>query len=120
MNKINWLYNIAENIITKYPEFDIFKYLPLTKAGNFIKGKSILIASTDMNDIRDDEYHTKNTLQLRLYPIKTETVCHAGKRNMNHKKGDTSETNYNRSDRIWCIKPRIRKQNRFIQFSCKR
>ena len=72
MNKINWLYNIAENIITKYPEFDIFKYLPLTKAGNFIKGKSILIASTDMNDIRDDEYHTKNTLQLRLYPIKTD------------------------------------------------
>ena len=37
-----------------------------------------------------------------------------------NKKGDTSETNYNRSNRIWCIKPRIRKQNRFIQFSCKR
>lgn len=63
---VNKLCQVAEDIISKYPEQDIFSYLPLTKSGDFAKGKSILLMDTKITNTFNQDYFSQQRLQLRL------------------------------------------------------
>lgn len=62
----NKLCELAQDIIDKYPELDIFKYIPLTKDGNFAKGQSILLADSGITNTWNQDYFAQKKLQLRL------------------------------------------------------
>lgn len=65
------LCDIEHRIVTGYPEFNIFDYLPLTKSGDFPAGQSILLADAGLKhavSTNPGEYFGSRKLQLRLVP----------------------------------------------------
>lgn len=67
MAQASRLCGIAESIIQDYPETDVFGFLPLTKAGKFPKGQSILLADSGIS-VRAGAHDPVRRLQLRLVP----------------------------------------------------
>lgn len=69
IEEINRLCNIALDIVSENPSFNIFDYLPLTKAGQFHKTKSILVATSNIKDVFNGDYFSMSVLDLRLVPV---------------------------------------------------
>ncbi len=68
------LAGIAGKVTGTDPEIDLFRYLPLTKAGRFPKGRSVLVASTKCSTGGQyDGYVTAQRLQLKLVPCYPDT-----------------------------------------------
>lgn len=68
IDQYNHLCRLAERIIDDYPNLDIFQYLPTTKAGNFAKNNHMLLKSSEIHIVYNNNYFTRSTMQLRLVP----------------------------------------------------
>lgn len=63
------LYNLALDIMEEKLNIDIFEYLPLTKAGKFNKNNSILIATSGIKDVWNQDYFSIKMMDLKLTPV---------------------------------------------------
>lgn len=61
------LCDIHDRIVGRFPEFNIFDYIPVTKSGHAAKEQTVLVADTTKSNLFNMEFHTKR-LQLRLVP----------------------------------------------------
>lgn len=69
---VDRLYNLAIDIADEKFGIDLFKYVPLTKAGLFHKSASTLLATSGIKDVWNGDYFSMNVLELRLEPISFE------------------------------------------------
>lgn len=69
IEEITRLCDIAMDIVSENPSFNIFDYLTLTKAGQFHKTKSILVATSNIKDVFNGDYFSMDVLDLRLVPV---------------------------------------------------
>lgn len=66
----DYLIKVSEKIVDRWPDLDIFEYLPLTKDGRFPGTgdfpQTILIADSKCEYVHNGEYFAKKVLQARL------------------------------------------------------
>lgn len=69
VDAVDRLYSLAKDIVSKYPQQDIFSYIPLSKSGSFVRDKSILLADTDIINTYQEDCFIQKKLQLRLVSV---------------------------------------------------